>query len=166
MARSTDRLLRVMLDANVLVAGLVWPRWPYELLRHAEKRQYQLVLSARIIEETQKNPVLLTSGRLATLDDLLAISECELVDDPDPEEIALNGDLMRDFTDIPIALAAINAQVDCFITHDRDFTERTPDNEELHQRLHILLPAVFLRDYMGWRSEALEAIRARTWDQV
>ena len=26
---------RVMLDANVLIAGSVWPRWPYEVLQHA-----------------------------------------------------------------------------------------------------------------------------------
>jgi hypothetical protein len=47
------------------------------------------------------------------------------------------------------------------VTTDKDFTD--PSNVELHRRLKVVLPAVFLRDYMGWTSEALEAIRTRSW---
>jgi predicted nucleic acid-binding protein len=37
--------LRVMVDANILIAGVVWPRFPYEVLRHALKGDCQLILS-------------------------------------------------------------------------------------------------------------------------
>jgi hypothetical protein len=29
-----------------------------------------------------------------------------------------------------------------------------------------MLPAVFLRDVVGWSSEAMEAIRTRTWEDL
>ncbi|MHB8626610.1 MAG: hypothetical protein ACYDBJ_01275 [Aggregatilineales bacterium] len=66
---------------------------------------------------------------------------------------------MRDPNDIPLALAAITAQVDFFVTQDKDFTDRTPENENLHRRLVVILPGTFLRIHMGWTSEQLEAIR-------
>lgn len=38
-----------MVDANVLVSALGWPRFPDEVIQHAVKDDYQLVLSPRII---------------------------------------------------------------------------------------------------------------------
>jgi len=35
--------VRVFLDANVLLAGIVFPRWPWEILRHALRGDLQLV---------------------------------------------------------------------------------------------------------------------------
>ena len=67
---------------------------------------------------------------------------------------------MRDVNDIPIALAAINAQVDYLVSSDKDLTD---PNEPVHQYLKVLLPGSFLRAEMGWTSEGLEAIRSRTW---
>jgi predicted nucleic acid-binding protein len=51
MATNPPDKLRVMVDANVLFAGTLWPRFPYEVLRHAVLGDYQLVLSSRIIDE-------------------------------------------------------------------------------------------------------------------
>ena len=73
---------------------------------------------------------------------------------------------MRDPTDIPIAIAAINAQVDCFVTTDKDFTDKTKENTVLHQRLNIMLPGTFLREKMGWTSHQLEALRGREWEDL
>ncbi len=47
--------LRVMVDANVLIAGIGWPRWPYALLQHAIAGDFQLVLSPYVIEEARRN---------------------------------------------------------------------------------------------------------------
>ena len=69
---------------------------------------------------------------------------------------------MRDLNDIPVAAAAITAQVDCLISSDKDLTE----SEELKQHVPVLLPAVFLREHIGWTSEELEAIRHRTWQDM
>jgi predicted nucleic acid-binding protein len=64
--------------------------------------------------------------------------------------------------DVPIALAAMKSQVECLISSDKDLTE----SEELKRHVPVLLPAVFLREYMGWTSEELEVIRNRTWSDI
>lgn len=45
--------LRVMVDANILVAGSIWPRFPYAVLHHATIGDYRLVLSPEIIAEAR-----------------------------------------------------------------------------------------------------------------
>ena len=43
MAEAGKRL-RVMADTNVLIAGILFPRWFHEFLRHALKGDFKLVL--------------------------------------------------------------------------------------------------------------------------
>jgi predicted nucleic acid-binding protein len=45
--------LRVMVDANILIAGTGWPRFPYEVLKHAVQGDFILVLSPLVIEEAR-----------------------------------------------------------------------------------------------------------------
>jgi hypothetical protein len=74
---------------------------------------------------------------------------------------------MRDETDIPIALAAINAKVDYFVTYDRDFTAEDETTRKVRTAIPgIMLPPIFLREVMGWTSEKLEAIRHRVWPEA
>ncbi len=91
-------------------------------------------------------------------DALLKRAAYEEVTNPPVEDEAAEAFLSRDAKDVHVALAAIQAQVDCLVTYDKDLTESEP----LHERMKVLLPPVFLRDYMGWSSEQLEAIRNRT----
>ena len=44
-----------MVDANVLFAGLVWPRWSYEVLRHAANGDFHMILVPQVIAEARKN---------------------------------------------------------------------------------------------------------------
>jgi predicted nucleic acid-binding protein len=81
---------------------------------------------------------------------------------PTPEILASHHQLVRDPKDVPVALAAITAKVDCLISSDKDLTE----SKELKKYVSVLLPAVFLREYMGWTSEELEAISGRTWSDI
>lgn len=151
--------LRVMVDANVLVAGTGWPRWPYALLQHAVAGDFQLVLSPYVIEEARRHLKRIAPDALPYFQDFLELSEYEEIADPTPEMLAVYNQLVRDPKDIPIALAAINAAVDCLVSSDKHLTE----SEELRKHVPVLLPAVFLRKYMGWTSEQLEVIRDRTW---
>jgi predicted nucleic acid-binding protein len=48
-----SRDLRVMVDANVLIAGIVWPRWPYEVLQHGLRGDFRLVLSDYILTQAR-----------------------------------------------------------------------------------------------------------------
>jgi predicted nucleic acid-binding protein len=161
MAVLTDKL-RVMVDANVLVAGMGWPRWPYALLQHAVAGDFQLVLSPFVIEEAQRHLGRIAPHALPRFQTFLALSEYEAIEDPTSEMIATHQNLVRDAKDIPVALAAMQAEVDCLISSDKDLTE----SEGLKERVRVLLPAVFLRDFMGWTSEELEAIRWRNWSDM
>ena len=161
MAVPTDRL-RVMVDANVLVAGIGWPRWPYALLQHAVAGDFQLVLCPYIIEEARRNLQKIAPAILPALEDFLHLSEYEEIANPPAELVAASQQLARDPKDVPIAVAAITAKVDCLISSDKDLTE----SEELKQQVPVVLPAVFLREYMGWTSEELETIRHRTWQDM
>ena len=152
-----------MVDANVLISGSVWPRFPYAVLRHALAYDFQLVLCPFIIQEAHKRMSKTFPDDLWRFTEILGFSEYEEVSNPTKEELAAHAGLVRDSKDIPVALAAINAQVDCFITQDKDLTG---PNEPIHQYLTVLLPGTFLRDHMGWTSDQLEAIRKRNWGDL
>jgi predicted nucleic acid-binding protein len=166
MATTKAGKLRVMVDANILIAGAGWPRFPYEVLQHAVQDDFTLVLSPLVIDEARRHILRLVPEALEQFEEFLTSCDYEQVPTPSKRELEAYSDLVRDPTDIPIALAAINAQVDCLVTQDRDFTDRDKSTKELHRKLTILLPGTFLREHMGWTSEALEAIRTRTWDDL
>lgn len=158
MASSEPNKLRVLVDANVLFAGVIWRRWPYEVLRHAAKGDFKLVLSPRIIEETRIALADLRPDAVGDLEQVLKETEYEEVATPSVEEETAQAALSRDAKDVHVALAALHAKVDCLISYDKDLTESEP----LKAQVLVLLPPVFLRDYMGWTSEELETIRHRT----
>lgn len=166
MATDQPSKLRVMLDANVLVAGSLWPKFPYEVLEHAVKGDFQLVLSPQIIIEAREAAAEILPKRGVRLESVLKSSAYEEIPTPTDEEIAAHPELVRDPKDIHVALAAIAAKVDFLITQDKDFTERTEQTEELHQKIRIILPGTFLREYMGWTSEALAVIKGRKWSDI
>ncbi|MGH9381773.1 MAG: hypothetical protein ACRD2Z_14330 [Thermoanaerobaculia bacterium] len=155
--------LRVTLDANVLIAGTILPRWPHEVLRAAVARRFQLVLPEQVLEEARHN---LTGGEQEALDHMLEHSRYDLVAMPSHKEVAADVDLVRSVKDVPIALALLAAEADILVTNDRDFTEDGAVAERFSERVRSMLPAVFLGDVLGWRDEALETIRSRTWEDL
>ena len=90
----------------------------------------------------------------------------ELIADPTSEDVEANQDLVRDLSDVAVALAAIAAKVDYLISEDKDFTVQDKTTEELRRHLKITLTGTFLREVMGWSSEELENIRHRTWGDM
>ena len=155
-----------MLDTTILLAGIVWPRWPYEVLQHALQGDFQLVLTQILIEEARRKFNERFPKWTEDFENFLKECNFEVVPVPSSEEILANQDLIRDITDIPIALAAINAGVDYFVSEDKDFTERNKTTAKLHNRLNTIISGTFLREVMGWTSEELERVRGRTWKDV
>lgn len=166
MATTTTGKLRVMVDANILIAGTGWPRFPYEVLQHAVQGDFILVLSALVIEEARLHIQRLIPEMAEGFEVFLRESDYEEVAAPTAEQVTANIRVVRDPKDVPVALAAIHAQVDCLMTQDKDFTDQDDSTAELHRRLNIMLPGTFLREYMGWTSEALEVVRTRTWQDL
>lgn len=162
-APTSERKLRVMVDANVLVAGTGWPRFPYEVLQHAVAGDFQLVLSPFVIDEARTHLGKIEAALVERFDAFLEASAYEQIPTPSPKELTEHPDLVRDVEDIPVGLAAINAKVDYLVSLDKDLTE---PGEPIHQHVKVLLPAVFLREHMGWTSEQLEKIRSRKWSDL
>jgi hypothetical protein len=152
-----------MVDATVLYAGMGWPRWSHEVLRHAVSEDFRLVLAPVVIKQARKNLLEDLPDRAATFDAWLTLVPFELVSDPSPGDVANNNGLVRQVEDIPVALAAINAKVDYFISDDKDFTAEDTTTAELRQRLKVMRPVIFLREVMGRSSEDLEKVRHRDW---
>lgn len=139
-----------MLDVNVLIAGTVWPRWQYAILQHALKGDFQLLLAPLIIEAARHHIQSLDPQQLSRFEQVLADCNAELVDDSAREEVYQNLDLVRSDADVPIALAAINSQVDYFVTYDRDFTDEDETTGKVRQAIPgIMMPPRFLREAMG-----------------
>lgn len=155
--------IRVMLDANVLIAGSVWPRWPYEVLQHALSGDFQLVLSPYVIAQAEAQIAKSFPDNAWRFRQLIEGSNFELVKTPTKQQIEEAAGLVRDVTDIPVALAAIDAKVDYLVSEDKDLTARDETTKQLRDKLTVLLSGTFLREVMEWSSEELERIRHRSW---
>jgi len=156
--------LRVTLDANVIIAGLLLPRWPHEVMRAALGEFVDLVIPVQVIVEVRRH--LSHASQTAAFHFFLETSRHEELPMPTASEVRQNLDLVRSEKDVPIALALLEGNVDILVTSDRDFTEPTATAERFRRRVRVMLPAVFLREVIGWSSEALEQVRNRTWTDL
>ena len=164
MATSPSSKLRVMVDATILIAGSGWPRWPREVLLAGLRGEFHLVLCPYVIRQVhRKLRQRFPPECLERFEEFLSEKAYELVPDPTPEHVSENKDLVRDGSDIPIALAAINAGVDYLVSEDKDFTSHNHTTAQLHEKLKALLSGTFLREVMGWSTEDLESVRGRNW---
>lgn len=156
--------LRVALDANVLIAGVRLPRWPFEVMRAATRGLFDLVLPEQVVVEARRH--LPHHAQQAALDAFLVGSRYEKLPMPIGERIAANLDLVRSAKDVPIALALLDGGADVFVSNDRDFTAPGATADRLNARVRIMLVAVFLREVLGWSPESLETIRNRQWEDL
>jgi hypothetical protein len=152
-----------MVDATVLFAGTVWPRWSYEVLRHASQEDFHLVLPPLVIEQARRNLHRKFPQLVDRFDNWLASCPLEPVPDPSPQDEAVHRALVRHGEDVPVALAAIRAGVDYFVSEDKDFTAEDATTQAVQEQLKILRPVIFLREVMGWSSDELERVRRRDW---
>ncbi|MBI4491178.1 MAG: PIN domain-containing protein [Chloroflexi bacterium] len=163
MASRPPSHLRVMLDTTVLLAGTIWPRFPYEVLHHALRGDFQAVLCPFILAQARRKFRELFPAHVEQFETFLCDLAYDEVPDPAPKAVAAHRGLMRDPTDLPIALAAINAGVDYLISDDKDFTHPA---QPIHGQLAILQSGTFLNEVMGWTHEDLDRIKRRTWADV
>jgi predicted nucleic acid-binding protein len=157
---------RVFVDANVLFAGSVFPRWPYEVLRHAAAGDLHLVLCPLVIDQARRHLQKRFPDQLVRFDQFLQKVDYELVSDPALEEIEAHTNLVRDASDIAVALAAIAADVDYVVSEDKDLTAHDETTAELRRHLQVMLSGTFLREVMGWTSADLDIVRRRMWTDL
>jgi hypothetical protein len=131
-------------------------------MRVATGRSFDVLLPEQVIEEVRRN---LSPDRLDAFEEFLDGMAYELLRTPTAWADS-DVDLVRSLKDLPIAIALLEAGVDIFVTNDRDFTDTGATAARFGERVRVMLPAVFLRDIMGWSPGDLEAIRNRTWDEL
>lgn len=165
----TARRLRVFVDANVLIRGITFPRYPYEILRLAAQHAIVLVLSPSVLADARRYLGLLFPEHLPKLEGFLATALVETVADPPAEEVAAHRDLVRDFKDVPVVLAAARAGIDCLISTDADLTDMDSSTAALRQLIapgQVMKPGAFLNEIAGWSHADLEAISRRQWRDI
>lgn len=152
-----------MVDTTVLLAGIIWPRFPYEVLQHALRGDVTLVLCPYVLAQARRKFQERFPDFAQDFEDFLALVPYEEAPDPTSSQVAAQRHLVRDITDVPVALAAINAQVDYLVSDDKDLTAPT---QPVHQQVRVLLSGTFLNDVTGWTHEALQDVRRRQWSDI
>jgi putative PIN family toxin of toxin-antitoxin system len=157
---------RVFLDANVLIRGVTFPRFPYEVLQHAARKEIAAIVSPLVLDSVRLYVREQFPDHLGALEALLELLDLEVAPDPPREEVEAHSALVRDPKDIPVALAAIRARAEYLVSTDRDFTDVDDTTAELRRHLKPLPVGVFLREVMGWSHESLSAIERRRWSDL
>ena len=158
--------MRVFLDANVLNRGTTSPHLPYELLLHAIRGHFTPVVSPLILLTARYYIRRTFPQDMRHFEVLLATMPLEVVAEPSALEVAQAAGLVRDADDVPIALAAIKAGVDCLVSTDPDLTDQDASTACLRAQLRVMRVGDFLRLEMGRSSAELAAIGKRTWRDI
>ena len=161
-----ERPLRVMADSNIIIAGVLKPRWFFEFLGHAIRGDFQLILAPQTVAEVLRWAKVKGGCRRGAVEFFLAACRFELAPAPSTEEVQANADLVRDATDIPVALSAIKARPDYLVTNDEDFHAEKTEAALKKQGVQVMRVGMFLAEVMGWKSRELEAIRLREWAET
>ncbi|MFZ1238269.1 MAG: putative toxin-antitoxin system toxin component, PIN family [Anaerolineae bacterium] len=165
----SPKQLRVFVDANVLIRGITFPRYPYEILRLATRHEIVMVISPTVLADARHYLSTLFPNHLPKLDSLLSVALVEIADDPTLDEVRNHRDLVRDIKDVPVVLAAVKASVDYLVSTDADLTDVDASTEALRLLLEpakVLRVGTFLHDVMGWSHQALDSISRRRWDEI
>lgn len=157
---------RVFLDANVWIRGVTFPRFPYEILRHAARREIVAIVSPLVLDSVRLYIREQFAEHEVALDALLELLDLEIAPDPPVEMVAARAGLVRDPKDVPVALAAIEAQAQYLVSTDRDLTDVDDSTAELRRHLKPMAVGAFLHEVMGWSHESLSAIERRRWSDL
>jgi putative PIN family toxin of toxin-antitoxin system len=157
---------RVFLDANILIRGVTFPRFPYEVLRHAARREIVAIVCPLVLDSVRLCVRERFPGYQEALDSLLEILDLQVVADPTFEEVGAHAGLVRDAKDIPVVLAAIAAGAEYLVSTDRDLVDEDDTTSELRRDVTPMSVGVFLHNVMGWSHESLAAIERRRWSDL
>jgi predicted nucleic acid-binding protein len=146
-----ERRIRLFLDSNVLLGGIVSP-WGLDTatLSLCAARLCKLVLAEIVRHEVEEN-LLHHAQRLPARDSdklidqyhrLIALTHPELVPYPSPALVQSNRHLIRHEADVPVLLSAIASKPDWLLTHNtKHFTQTVAKRSALR----IATPADFFR---------------------
>ncbi len=113
MAGESPERLRLFLDATVLIkAASLLPRLPLEIMRLAWHGEVQVVLSPQVLTDARVHVRRKFPAQESFFERGLERLGYELIEDPSAQRVQEHAGLCRDASDVPVALAAIDAGVD------------------------------------------------------
>ena len=129
----------VMLDTNVVLSALLFPGETIYKMMHKVTTEHQLMLSSYIISEIHDVTQRKFPDKAEVINTLLSQIPYKLVETPDHIE---DGHFeIRDAKDYPTLYSAIIANIDIFVTGDKDF------DDVVVEKPKIVTPAEFVLTY-------------------
>ena len=120
--------VNLFLDSSALFAGIISSTGAARaLLLLAESDQITITLSEQVVAETERAVARKVPQALADLRAAILASKAQIVHDPTPAEVRANLELISYPPDVPILLAAMKANVDYLVTHNRVHFIDDPD---------------------------------------
>lgn len=136
---------RAFFDANVVFSAVLTSRGvPRELLRLAARDAIQVVISQQIVEEIKRNLSKKYPELLDLFPSLLTKAGIEVVEDASQSTVEEVVEYLPYPPDAAVLAAALEAQVDCFVTGDKKHFLSKPEIED-QAGLSILSPRDFLQ---------------------
>jgi predicted nucleic acid-binding protein len=111
-----------------------------------------------VLESARKHITKLFPTHLEEFEKLLRLLPYITIPDPSVEEVKQNLNLLRDESDIPVALSAIHGKADILVSADKDFTDVDETTELLRSKITIMKPGSFLKEVIGLTSEDLDKL--------
>ncbi|MCC6301079.1 MAG: PIN domain-containing protein [Anaerolineales bacterium] len=141
----------IFLDSSALVAGAISKTGAaFALLQLGEAGEVQLLVSEMVIVEAERTLAAKSPRTLNDLRSLIKSSKLSILHNPSEEESNSNLYLIQDPSDVPILLAAMKANVDFLVTHNRKHFLDDPKVAE-NSGLRIGAPG----DALAWLRENL-----------
>ena len=109
-------MIRVLPDTNIIISSVFWRGNPYEVVRKGILGEYQLVISAEILDEVVdklRNKFKFPEESIQELIDIL-MTYCHIVD------VTSKFDVVRDKKDNKIVECAFDGKVNYIVTGDPD----------------------------------------------
>jgi putative PIN family toxin of toxin-antitoxin system len=123
---------RVMLDTNIIISAILNPLGnPNMALLKGCEFPYSLVLCDQIVDEIRRIFNRKFPLRILDMEVFLARLHYDMVILTAEDEIFSDESEIRDVKDRPILRAAKKANVDIFVTGDKDFTESSVTQPEI-----------------------------------
>ncbi len=124
--------MTIMLDTNIIISAALFPNGrTAQAFFKALQPPYQPVICDYVVDELHRKFGEKFPQRLTELEAFLfnALSFIRLV--PTPEEAVEMENKIRDPKDRPILRAAVNADIDLFLTGDKDFLESSVEEPQI-----------------------------------
>jgi len=132
--------MRIMIDTNILISAILFRSEGLSRLIEKIVEEYTLVLSTYVVDELKAVVAKKFPTKVKAIENFLTVLSYELVYSPENFEGTLLFEI-RDEKDYMVLHTAIIADIDIFITGDRDF-----ENVAI-ERPEIMTPKGFLDKY-------------------